>query len=182
MNQISSKEIISIITITSNNYDGLKKTLESVKTQSSNKIEHIIIDNLSKDGTYELVKNYLNKKPNEISIKYVRESDQGIAYGMNKGINYSSGTHILFLNSGDVFFNKNTIKETYKIINLYPDKSLYLFGVLIESNNKLIKKLNLPINLITMLFSNFIHHQGAIYDLNFLKNNISIFMIQNFQI
>ena len=59
MNHISSKEFISIITITSNNYDGLKRTLESVQMQSSKRIEHIIIDNISEDGSYDLLKNYL---------------------------------------------------------------------------------------------------------------------------
>ena len=46
--------------------------------------------------------------------KVIAESDRGIYYAMNKGIKVAKKDWIIFLNSGDLFANKNTLK---KIIN-----------------------------------------------------------------
>ena len=166
-----SKYYLSIVTITFNNCKGLKKTIDSINNQNNNNIEHIIIDNLSNDRTEDLINEYISKKHKETKISYIREKDYGIADGMNKGLSFAEGSHILFLNAGDKFIDKNGIYYIYESINLFPKKSLYLFSVLMESNNKIIKKLNLPINIFSMFISNFIHHQGAVYDLNFINNN-----------
>ena len=48
---------LSIITICKNDLSGLKKTVESVKTQSFKDFEFIIIDGASTDGTVD----YLNQ-------------------------------------------------------------------------------------------------------------------------
>ena len=51
--------IISIITITFNNINGLKKTLRSVEKQMGDvSYEHIIIDGGSTDGSAELINDY----------------------------------------------------------------------------------------------------------------------------
>ena len=49
---------LSIITITYNNADGLRKTLESVATQTYRDFEHIIVDGGSTDGSVEIIEAY----------------------------------------------------------------------------------------------------------------------------
>jgi len=86
---------LSIITINFNNAEGLKKTMESVFSQSFNDFEYLIIDGGSTDGSVEIIKQ--NKKINY----WISEKDNGIYDAMNKGILKSFGNYLLFLNSGD---------------------------------------------------------------------------------
>lgn len=51
---------LSIITINYNNAAGLKKTIESVVSQTSKDFEYIIIDGGSTDGSLEIIKHFTN--------------------------------------------------------------------------------------------------------------------------
>ncbi len=108
--------ILSIITTTKNDYLRLKKTIDSLKSiYRSSIIEHIIIDGNSKDETKSFVRKYQKKYSN---IIFKSEDDRGIYDGMNKGIALSSGSYLLFLNSGDEFSIKpNLILKTLKSCN-----------------------------------------------------------------
>ena len=87
---------ISIVTINWNNYDGLKKTIDSVASQSVSPFEFIVIDGASSDGSANLI------KENSDKISYaVSEPDKGIYNAMNKGVAAAHGDYCLFLNSGD---------------------------------------------------------------------------------
>lgn len=98
---------VSIVTISKNNYQGLQKTLESVKEQDYKIIEHIVIDGDSCDGTKEFLESYTHSK----KYIYLSELDNGISSAFNKGLEKSTGDLILFLNSGDILFSKTVISE-----------------------------------------------------------------------
>lgn len=101
--------MISIITINLNNRDGLRKTIESVICQTYfDKIEYIIIDGGSTDGSVDVIKEY------EDRISYwVSEKDSGIYNAMNKGVDVSSGDYSLYLNSGDYLNGADVIEKVY---------------------------------------------------------------------
>lgn len=71
---------LSIITINYNNVFGLKKTIESVKSQTFQDYEWIVIDGGSTDGSKELIEE--NK---QYFSYWVSEPDKGIYDAMNKG-------------------------------------------------------------------------------------------------
>jgi glycosyltransferase involved in cell wall biosynthesis len=86
---------LSIITINYNNASGLRKTIESVKAQTSRDFEHIIIDGGSTDGSVEVIQSFTDiprvlhpQADNQSSsITYwISEPDKGIHQGMNKRI------------------------------------------------------------------------------------------------
>ncbi len=89
---------LTIVTVTYNNIEGLKRTLTSVSKLDRNNLEHIIIDGGSTDGSQEYLKDY-SIHP----IRIISETDQGIYDAMNKGISMGTGIWINFLNAGDVF-------------------------------------------------------------------------------
>lgn len=112
-NNLQEQVIISIITINYNNLYGLKKTLNSVNGQDFNKYEYIIIDGKSTDGSRELLEVIDNN-----NIIIIVEEDEGIYDAINKGIESASGKYLLFLNSGDIFLNKYSLKKLYRKISM----------------------------------------------------------------
>ena len=95
--------LISIITITFNDLNGLKKTIESIDKNYNPtiaNINHIIIDGNSTDGTKIFLGNNLNER--FINTIIISEPDSGIYDAMNKGVLNSSSDYVLFINSGDI--------------------------------------------------------------------------------
>lgn len=99
--------MVSIVTITYNNYDELVKTLNSLP--DSDFIESVVINGGKCEKTKEFLKTF--------SGKSISEKDNGIADAFNKGVNLSSGQYIMFLNSGDELIDK-----------LYPEKAIEILG------------------------------------------------------
>lgn len=95
---------LSIITINRNNAEGLRKTIESVVSQTYIDFEYIIIDGASTDESVDVIKEYADK----ITF-WVSEPDKGIYNAMNKGIMKAKGEYLLFLNSGDWLVDKDVI-------------------------------------------------------------------------
>lgn len=97
---------VSIITVSFNSGDTIKKTFESVQNQNYNGIEFIVVDGGSNDSTLAIVEDY------KASIdKFISESDDGLYYAMNKAIKITSGDIIGILNSDDVYACHDTISS-----------------------------------------------------------------------
>lgn len=88
----------SIIVVTLNNADGLKRTLQSVSALSYPCHEVIVIDGASTDATKTVVEGF-----GELVTIFVSEKDNGIYNAMNKGITYATGDNTVFMNAGDCF-------------------------------------------------------------------------------
>lgn len=144
---------LSIITINYNDVIGLQRTLDSVTGQSYSEFEYIIIDGGSTDGSKELIEKYTDK------ITYwVSEPDRGIYHAMNKGIEKANGEYLLFMNSGDLFYNTDILKEN---INFLTDFDLIYFDTLIIDDDKQYVKVFKSDLSIDYLFNDTIPHQGT---------------------
>ncbi len=86
---------ISIITATYNSAATIRDTVSSVKAQSFESVEHLIIDGGSTDGTLDILKEY------QYIDRISSEPDRGIYDAMNKGIGMANGDVIGILNSDD---------------------------------------------------------------------------------
>lgn len=97
---------LSIISINRNNATGLRKTIESVVTQTYTDFEYIVIDGASTDESVNIIKEFADK------IDYwVSEPDKGIYNAMNKGILKAKGEYLLFLNSGDWLVDEQVVSD-----------------------------------------------------------------------
>lgn len=103
----------SIITINYNNLKGLKKTIESVINQTWKEFEYVVIDGGSTDGSAE----YLVTQTENIDY-WISEKDLGIYNAMNKGVKIATGEYLLFLNSGDHFFNNKILEQNHEHVTL----------------------------------------------------------------
>lgn len=99
---------ISIITVTYNAASVLQRTLDSVKGQSCQQIEHLIIDGASKDDTISMVEAYKAQCPYEVVV--LSEPDKGLYDAMNKGLRLATGDYLVFLNAGDTLHANDTLE------------------------------------------------------------------------
>lgn len=92
--------VLSIITVSLENANGLLQTCESIANQSrvaNLGIEWIVVDGGSHDESSNLLQGFELSFP----LRWVSERDDGIFDAMNKGLKMASGHYVLFLNSGD---------------------------------------------------------------------------------
>lgn len=104
----------TIITPTWNSVKTIKRNIDSIHSQMGVSIEHIIVDNLSVDGTVEFVKGM------DLPIKIISEKDNGISDAFNKGINNASGEIVGIINSDDTLYSNeslNLVKESFEKYN-----------------------------------------------------------------
>ena len=112
---------ISIITVCRNNEIGLRKTIDSVISQTYEDLEYIIIDGGSTDGTINIIAEYQKQFP----IILVSEKDEGIYDAMNKGANLATGDWLNFMNAGDTFYDKDSIN---RVIPFLKDEFDIVYG------------------------------------------------------
>ena len=90
------KPLFSIIIATYNAEKNITHTLDSVLDQNCLDFEVVLVDNKSSDETLRIAASYT-----ALNILIVSESDTGIADAWNKGLHYSNGEWVIFLNAGD---------------------------------------------------------------------------------
>lgn len=151
----------SVITVTFNAAKDLKKTVRSVINQNIDDYEHIIIDKFSNDNTDEII-----KKNKSQQMRFFKVNDRGIYDAMNIGIKKSLGEFIIFLNSGDEFYDTKTLQKTYTIIKKSNAKIFY-GTCFLKEKKKLIetKPLFDPYSIPYC-------HQSIFINRNILKNNL----------
>jgi glycosyltransferase involved in cell wall biosynthesis len=98
--------LISIITVVRNGKADLEKTIHSLRLQTYQNIEYIVVDGLSSDGTLDVI------AKNQDRINHWKsESDTGIYDAMNKGKDMATGDFVIFINAGDDFNTETVIAD-----------------------------------------------------------------------
>ena len=104
------KNLVTVITICFNSENEIERTMRSVLEQSYNSIEYIIIDGCSQDKTCSKAKSVVSQYKSR-DVKIFSEPDKGIYDAMNKGIKFATGDWLIFMNSGDCFYNENVLSS-----------------------------------------------------------------------
>lgn len=120
----------SIITVCKDNLNELILTFASINSQNNADYEWIVIDGSSKDGT----KKWL--EANSLSMNWVSEPDKGIYDAMNKGVRLAQGDFLVFMNSGDEFFNTNVLEKIESSIKKSGKEPDLIFGDSIDVDEK----------------------------------------------
>lgn len=118
--------LVSVIIPTYNSEKYIEETLNSVLNQTYGEFEIIIIDDCSKDNTFEIVKEYEKKYSNIVCLK--QEQNKGVAEARNRGIKKSRGRYIAFLDSDDLWHEKKLEKQ----LKLMKEKRVFFSYTAIE--------------------------------------------------
>lgn len=125
---------VSIIIPVFNPGNLLVKCLDSVKNQSMEEIEIICIDDGSTDNSLEILERYGKL---DSRFKIFHQENLGAGLARNKGIDYSNGEFILFVDSDD-FIEENTCETLYYLAKyLYCDLVLFDAVCHMENNRNL---------------------------------------------
>jgi glycosyltransferase involved in cell wall biosynthesis len=104
--------VFSIITAAYNSEKTIADTIRSIQAQKLVKIEHIVVDGGSADGTMDIVHR------NRDSIAHViSEPDKGIYDAMNKGLRLATGEFVGCLNSDDYFADEHSVSKLAVALN-----------------------------------------------------------------
>ncbi|AFM02938.1 glycosyl transferase [Bernardetia litoralis DSM 6794] len=97
---------ISIITVVRNAKELFLQTLESVKNQTYQNIEYVVVDGNSTDGTKEII-----EQNQEFISTWISEKDESLYDAMNKGLKLSTGDFVWFLHAGDTIPTSQTLEN-----------------------------------------------------------------------
>ncbi|WP_205944002.1 glycosyltransferase family 2 protein [Pedobacter xixiisoli] len=151
--------LLTIISINYNSKNGLQKTIESVIKQSWKDFEYIVIDGGSTDGSLEVVKNYQDYINYDIS-----EPDNGVFNAMNKGAKAANGDYLLFLNSGDILHNDESLSKLVAQMMQKSDSDIYYTNLLLADLENDTERIHQCPNHLTLTYftGSFIGHPASL--------------------
>jgi len=118
-----SQPMFSVVITTRNRARLLKRTLNSLISQTENDWEAIIVDDGSTDDTYTQILPYLRSWP---EIRYIWKPHSGAVLSKNYGIRASGGKFITFLDSDDEYHPVHL--ESRKIFLIRNPSVRFLYG------------------------------------------------------
>jgi len=131
--------LFSIIIPVYNSESFLSKTIDSILKQNFKNYEIILVDDCSTDNTNKLCKSY---EKNFNNIKLINKNiNTGVGDSRNKGIKFSTGKYLIFVDSDDGLFNNSlTYLENEIIDKNQPDVVVvhYVKDTFPQSNYQLI--------------------------------------------
>lgn len=133
---------VSVIIPVYNTAKYLEKCLESLEKQTYKDFEVIIINDGSTDGSEKVIENYI-KNHKELSIKYLKKENGGLASARNYAVQYAQGEYLSFLDSDD-YLDENL----YKNLEKYMDDNIDVIKFKMQTvdvNGKILEKLDGPV-------------------------------------
>ncbi len=146
----------TILTSSLNMGDSLIKTIESIRSQRFQDLEHIVVDGKSTDNTLDILKSF----ETSYNLVWISETDRGVPDAFNKGLRLARGLYTIAIQADDYLLNEWVLEKVYKIISA--EKSdIYSFPIIKEIPARENKKAN-PIHLLWWIrFRNIFPHQGV---------------------
>lgn len=133
---------IAIVTVVRNGAQSIAATIDSVGALADERVEYVVVDGGSTDGTVEII-----RSRQDVVNRWVSEPDQGIYDAMNKGLALIAGDpHVLFLGAGD------------RILSLPEELDCdMIFGDVCIGRRRFRSRVS-PL----LMLANSIHHQGLL--------------------
>lgn len=117
------RPLVSIVTPSYNQAQFIKDTLDSVRNQTYDHVEHVVMDGGSDDGTVEILEKY--EEYDDYDLRWVSESDDGQSDAINRGFKRADGDIVAWLNSDDVYFDVGVLRRVIEYFQRYDEDIIY---------------------------------------------------------
>ena len=114
----ASLPLVSIVTPSFNQAAFLEATIRSVLEQDYPRIEYILVDGGSNDGSLEIIRRYADRL-----AWWVTEKDRGQTDAINKGFARANGQILAWLNSDDTY-QPGAIRQAVEYLQTHPRTGL----------------------------------------------------------
>ena len=118
--------LVSIVTPSYNQGQFIEETLQSVRMQDYQNIEHIIIDGSSTDDTLSVLRRY----ESTYNMRWISEPDKNHAEALCKGFRQARGHILAWLNSDDLYL-PGAISQAVAAFREHPSADLIYGDVII---------------------------------------------------
>src|SRR2546426_3737973 len=133
---MSKKPTISVITPSYLQSEFIEQNLRSLLLQQYPRLEHVVVDGGSTDGTVEILKRYERR----YQLHWISERDFGQSDALMKGFRISRGDLIGWLNSDDMYFERGTLSFVAKLFSAEPRVDvLYGDQVAVDAANRIFR-------------------------------------------
>lgn len=118
----------SIIIPNYNSEKFITKLLDSIKSQTYKDYEVIIIDDMSTDNSYEVIKKYIEGDEFKNWYLYHAATKSYNGGTRNSGARIATGDYLLFADCDDWFFSNTSLESISKVIDNNPDIDMVRLG------------------------------------------------------
>ncbi len=126
--------LVSIVTPCLNAAQFIRQTVESVLSQDYPRIEYVVVDGGSTDGTIDILRGFDSR------LRYIRDEDGGAAAAINLGFLQTGGPVFAWLNADDVYLPGAVRTATSTLLST-PDVSVvYGEGLWIDRDGNRIRR------------------------------------------
>ncbi|MBF0244059.1 MAG: glycosyltransferase [Planctomycetes bacterium] len=122
-------ELVSVVMPTYNQAGFIAQAIRSVLDQTYSKLELLVVDNHSDDGTAELVKGFMAEDPR---VRHLLIRNDGVvAKSRNLGIREAKGDWVAFLDSDDYWFDEK-LSRVLQCASEFPEAELICTDFLVR--------------------------------------------------
>ena len=112
--------LVSVILPTYNRADTIRRAIESVRNQTLQDWELLVVDDGSTDDTADVI---AARYAGEPRLKLIRQENQGVSAARNTGLRASSGKYLAFIDSDDEFLPHHLELES-AFLESHPEENI----------------------------------------------------------
>ena len=111
---MTDSPLVSVLTPSLNQARWLSHNLDSVAAQSYGRIEHMVMDGGSTDGSLDILARARH------DVRWSSEPDKGQSHALNKALAKSRGAIIGWINSDDAYFDGEAVAYAVELLTRHP--------------------------------------------------------------